>query len=118
MQGNENFQVEGPIDAQRAQAAAEWMIHNAVRIGRTKGGRDMCENMLRVVKALEMKASDEKSAAAQERDAYASDNYKTALEDLFDATVAHQTLLSTSHAAQAVIEIWRSLNSTLKASRV
>ncbi len=114
----ENFQTDGPITADRAQAATEWMVHHAVDIGKARGERDKADNMMRVVKALAMKASDEKSAAAQEREAYASDQYLAALDTCYHATVRHETLLSTRMAAQAVIEVWRSLNSTLKRSGV
>lgn len=112
------FAIEGPITAERAQAATEWMVHNATAIGTARAHRERCENRLRVVKALAMKASGEKSAAAQEREAYASPQYQEALDELFTATVRHETLLSTRTAAQSVIEVWRSLNSTLKGARV
>jgi tartrate dehydratase beta subunit/fumarate hydratase class I family protein len=112
------FQISGPITAQRAQAATEWMVENAARIGVAKGNRDKCENMLRVTKSLAMKASDEKSAAAQEREAYASTQYQDALDELYQATITHETLLSTRIAAQAVIEVWRSPNSTLKGTGI
>ena len=112
-----SFQIKGPITAERATAATEWIIENAPLIGEARAHRDKCENMLRVVKALEMKASDEKSAAAQEREAYASPRYEQAIDNLFAATKEHETLLSTKQAAQCVVEMFRSLNSALKASR-
>lgn len=113
-----DFTSRGPITQARAELATEWMVHNAIRIGEAKANRERCENMLRVVKSLSMKASDERSAAAQEREAYASERYQDAINDLFEATKAHETLLSTRMAAQAVIEVWRSLNSNLKGARV
>lgn len=113
-----DFTANGPITQQRCEAATEWMVHNAVNIGEAKANRERCENMLRVVKSLAMKASDEKSAAAQEREAYASEQYMAALNNLFDATKAHETLLSTRMAAQAVIEVWRSINTSLRGARV
>lgn len=111
------FTIDGPITDQRAQSATEWMVHNAKPLALSRAERDRCENRLRVIKAIAMKASDEKSAAAQEREAYASTEYQNAIDALYMATIEHETLLSTRIAAQAVIEVWRSLNSTLKASR-
>lgn len=112
------FHTDGPITQTRAESATEWMVHNAERLGRAKAERERCENMLRVVKSLRMKLSDERSAAAQEREAYASAEYVEALDKLFEATLAHETLMATRNAAQSVIEVWRSLNSNLKGARV
>lgn len=113
-----DFTIDGPITQSRAEKATEWMVHNAQKLGEAKAHRDYCENMLRVTKSLVMKNSNEKSAAAQEREAYASDQYLEAIRKVYDATVAHETLLAKRMAAQAVIEVWRSLNSNLKGARV
>ena len=115
---SENFSQSGPITQTRAEAATEWLVHNSANIGEAKAARERCENMLRVVKSMEMKGSTEKSAAAQEREAYASERYIAAIDALYEATLHHETLLSTRNAAQAVIEVWRSLNSNLKGARV
>lgn len=115
---NEDFTTRGPITRQRAEAATEWMVHNAVHIAEAKASRDRCENMLRVVKSLAMAASGESSAAAQERVAYASPEYKQAINDLFDATRQHEYLFAKRLAAQGVIELWRSINSSLRGARV
>ena len=113
-----DFQAAGQITQARAEKATEWIVHNAMDIGEAKAMRDRSENMLRVVKSLVMKASDERSAAAQEREAYASDQYRQALDDLFEATKRHEALVSTRKAAESVIDVWRSLNSNLKGARV
>lgn len=113
-----NFQSPGQITQQRCEAATEWLVHNAVHIATAKAERDRCENMLRVVKSLAMKASGQNSAAAQEREAYASQEYQDAITAVFEATERHETLLMTKQAAQAVIEVWRSLNSNLRGARV
>lgn len=112
------FQISGPITQQRAEKATEWMVDNAVRIAEAKAHRDRCENRLRVVKALGMKASGEKSAAAQEREAYASDHYQQAVDELFDRTKDHEELIAKRDAARAVIEVWRSINSNLRGAGV
>lgn len=113
-----DFDTGGQITQSRAEKATEWMVHNATNLAEAKAHRDYCENMLRVTKALVMKSSDQKSAAAQEREAYASDQYHDALREVFDATLAHETLLARRNSAQAVIEVWRSLNSSLRGARV
>lgn len=109
-----NFTVSGPITQERAEKAAEWLIHNAEAIAVAKAHKERCENRLRVVKALAMKASDEKSAAAQEREAYASTQYQDAVDELFQATLEYEKLIATRIAAQEVATIWRSINANLR----
>jgi hypothetical protein len=108
------FDLNGPVTQKRAEDATEWLVHNAKGIAVAKANRDRCENRLRVIKSLAMKASGEKSAAAQEREAYASDEYQGAIDDLFQATVEHEELIATRLAAQEVINVWRSINSNLR----
>lgn len=112
-----DFETSGQITAPRAEKAAEWIVHNSMHIGDAKASRDRCDNMLRVVKSLAMKASGETSAAAQEREAYASEQYRKALDDAFEATKLHETLLAKRNAATTLIDVWRSLNSNLKGAR-
>ena len=72
--------------------------------------------MLRHVKALAMKASEEKSAAAQEREAYASKEYKAALAAEFEAHKEAETLKAKAEAAKATIETWRSANANQRSA--
>ena len=118
MRPDESFQLTGPITRERAEKAVEWLVHNAGSVAKAKGQRDRAEHMLKVTKAIEMQKSGEKSAAAQEREALASVNYSHAINDHTDAVIAHETLLGTSKAAATLIDVWRSLNSTLKGAQV
>lgn len=108
------FVVNGPITQQRAEKATEWMIDNAEAIAVAKANKERCENRLRVVKSLAMKSSGEKSAAAQEREAYASQQYQDALDELFQATVDYETLAVRRDAAKEVASVWRSINANLR----
>lgn len=112
------FQASGPITQQRAEAATEWLVHNAVAIGDAKASREREEHMLKVVKALAMKASGEASAAAQEREALASQQYLEQVNAVFEASKKYESLLAASKAAQSVIDVWRSVNSTLRGAKV
>jgi hypothetical protein len=96
------------IDQERAEKAVEYLINTAAKLGSAKAGAIRAEAMLRHIKALEMRASDEKSASAQEREAYASDKYLAAIDELFAATRDAETLKAEREAAQATIEFWRS----------
>jgi hypothetical protein len=104
------------VDQERAAGAVEFLITSAAEYGAAKAEAIRAETMLRVVKALAMKSCDEKSAAAQEREAYASEPYLQAVDDLFDATRAAETLRAQRDAAQATIEFWRSRNANERAA--
>jgi len=100
----------------RAAKATEYLIDTAAEIAAAKADLVRAEAMLRVVKSLVMKASDERSAAAQERDAYASEEYRRAVDDLAEATKAYEKLRASREAAQAQIEFWRSYNANQRAA--
>jgi hypothetical protein len=102
------------VSAEEARKAVQFLVDSAAEYAAARADRERCENMLRVVKALTMKASDEKSAAAQEREAYASDEYRNALDELFEATKEAERLRALREAAQARIEFWRSFNAGLR----
>lgn len=112
------FTTRGPITQQRAEEATEWLIHNAKSGAVFKAVKERCEHRLRVVKSLAMKASGEKSAAAQEREAYASAEYQDAIEELYEATVQFETYQATRFAAQEVAQVWRSINANLRGAGV
>ena len=102
--------------AAKAQKATQYLIDSAAEIAAAKGDLVKCENMLRVVKALAMKASDEKSAASQERDAYASPQYQEAVTALFEAARDYEKLRALREAAKMQIEMFRSLNANQRAA--
>ncbi len=102
------------MQAEEARKAVEFLIDSAAHYAAARSDQMRCENMLRVVKSLAMKASHEKSAAAQEREAYASGEYMTAINQLFEATKESEKLKALREAAKYKIEYWRSFNSNLK----
>ena len=90
----------GPITQRRAEDAADWMVHNAHNIAKAKALRDYCDDRLRVVKALAMSYSNEKSVSAREQEAYASALYQKAVNEKRDATLRYEELMNTRIAAQ------------------
>jgi hypothetical protein len=115
---NVTFKFNGPITQMRAEKATEWIIDNVNALAIAKAHRERCENRLRVVKSLAMKASGQKSVAAQEREAYASTEYQDSIDELFQATVEFEKLNATNYAAREVIKVWQSINTNLRAARV
>ena len=78
----------------------------------SKATRVFLEESLRSTKALQMKASDEQTAAAQEREAYASEAYRTQLEGLKVAVEQEEGFRWQLITAQAAIEVYRTMEAS------
>lgn len=100
------------ITPEEARKAVDYLINSAAEYAAARADQQRADNMLRVVKSFAMKASSETSVAAQEREAYASEAYATALAELFEATKEAEKLRALREAAMAKIEFWRSWNAT------
>lgn len=97
-------------DRARAARATEYLIESAAEIAAARADLTKAENMLRVVKSMAMRTSNQKSVAAQEVEAYASPQYLQAINDLTAATQSYEELRAKREAAKMRIEYWRSLN--------
>lgn len=99
-------------ETQHAQRATQYLVDSAQDIAAARGELVKAENMLRVVKSLAMRQCDATSAAAQEREAYASAQYLSAVNEYAAATERFEKLRSLREAAKMQIEYWRSLNAS------
>lgn len=105
------------MDAQdKAYRATQYLIDSAAEIAAAKADLTRAENMLRVTKALAMKHSGANSAAAQEREAYASEQYQAAVEELAGVAGDYEKLRALREAAKMQIEFWRSLNANQRSA--
>lgn len=104
------------IDPSRAQKAVQYLIDSAAEYGAAKAEAVRCDDMLRVIKALVMAQSNQTSAAAQEREAYASERYQEAVNAKFEAVKASETLRAKREAAIQTIEAWRSMNANQRSA--
>lgn len=95
---------------EKAQKATQYLIDSAAEIAAAKADLVRAENMLRVTKSLAMKSSGQNSAAAQEREAYASEQYQHAVSELAQVAGDYEKLRALREAAKMQIEYWRSLN--------
>ena len=102
--------MSGDTSQQKAAKATQYLIDSAAEIAAAKSDLIRCENMLRVVKSLAMRRSNEKSAAAQEREAYASSQYQDAVSELAEVAGTYEKHRALREAAKMQIEYWRSLN--------
>ena len=99
------------------EKALSWLRDNANEIGEAKRRMVLANNMLRHIKALEMKKHDG-SAAAQEREAYASDAYKRALYEDAVAAGEYEKMKALREAAALKIETWRSEQANYRSMKI
>jgi hypothetical protein len=88
------------------ERALSYLRDSAQAIGAAKERMVLTSKMREHVLALEMKKHDG-SAAAQEREAKASDKYKEAIIDEAKAAGAYEYMRALREAAAAKIEAWR-----------
>lgn len=100
----------------RAAKAVEYLVETAAELAAAKAELTKREHMLKVVKAMSMRQSGEKSAAAQEAQALASPAYLSAINELAAAEQAYQELRAMREAAIARIDYWRSMNANQRAA--
>ena len=79
---------------------------------KAKAERIYLEESLRSTKAIQMQSSGEQTAAAQEREAYASDAYRIQLEGLRVAVEQEEAYRYQLVTAQAAIEVYRTMEAS------
>jgi hypothetical protein len=95
--------------------ALDFMRDKAHEFGQKKGYMIFMQEKRKTVKAMLMASSSEKTESAKETYAYSHDDYKTHLAELRDAVADYETLRIQMSAAEAKIEVWRSLESSARA---
>lgn len=100
------------------EKALDWLRDNAEDIGRAKAEAVKAEHMLKHTKALAMKLHGALSVSAQEREAYASDQYLMALERSAEAAGEYERLKSLREAASLKIGAWQSMSANYRAMKV
>lgn len=94
--------------------AVDYIIANAKKFAQAKADRIYMEEYRKSLKAILMKRSLEDTIGAQEREAYAHDEYKQLLDALREAIEVEEKLRWDLIAAQARVEIWRSEQANLR----
>ena len=95
--------------------AIDYILSNSKRFAKAKAERIYLEEYRKSLKALLMKRSTEHVIGAQEREAYAHDEYRQLLEGIREAVEIEEKLRWDLIAAQAAIEVWRSQEATNRA---
>jgi|SRR3990167_6890325 hypothetical protein len=97
---------------------AVWFLRDGEKIARARAEMVRTEAMLRHIKALVMAHSNEKSIAAREAYAYASDRYRDAIDEYAKAVEQYEILRSKREAAMALIQAWQSMSANARAIRL
>lgn len=102
-------------DVGNPEKAIEYIFHYGKKFGEAKGKRIYMEEYRKSLKAMIMKRSLETTVNAQEREAYSHPEYIDHLRALQGAVEIEEELRWRLIAAQARIEVWRSLEATNRA---
>lgn len=100
---------KGPIDP---QSAVDFLIKMAPIHAKAKAERVYLQEFRKSKKAILMQQSAEKSAAMQERDAYADPKYQGLLAAIRVAVEAEEKAWWMMTAAQIRVDVWRSQNAS------
>ncbi len=95
--------------------ALDFIRDNAKKLGALKGRMVYMTEKRKTIKAMLMSHSSEKTESAKETYAYSHVEYKTHLQELADAVSEYETMRILMVAAEAKIEVWRSLESSARA---
>lgn len=87
--------------------AIDYMLSNSKKYAKAKAERIYLEEYRKSLKALLMKSSTENAIGAQEREAYAHEDYRQLLEGIRDAVEIEEKLRWDLVAAQAAVEVWK-----------
>ena len=104
-------------DAQ-VEKALDWLRDNAEQIGEAKRKAVKCDHMLKHIKAVSMGLHRELPVSAQEREAYASEAYLSAIGVAAEASAEYDTLKAMREAAALKIEVWRSQSANYRAMKL
>lgn len=94
--------------------AVDYVLANAKKFAKAKAERVYLEEYRKSLKALLMKRSLEETIGAQEREAYAHQEYRQLLEGLKEAVETEELLRWYLIGFQARVEIWRTEQANLR----
>ena len=102
-------------DVKDPERAIEYIFKHGKRYAKAKADRIYMEEYRKSLKAMIMKRSLETAVNAQEREAYSDPEYVQLLVALKEAVEIEEEIRWGLVAAQARIEVWRSLEATNRA---
>lgn len=105
------------IPEKLAQESVDFLFASAIEAAQARANRSILEQGLKRVKAMEMQKVSG-AVSAQERDAYASDAYRVALEGLKEAIFEDEKIRALRDAHAARLDAWRTEQATMRSVRL
>lgn len=105
------------ITERDVQTSVDYLFESAVESAKARADRAVLEQGLKRIKALEMQKVGG-AVSAQERDAYASEAYQTALDGLREAIFKDEKMRALRDAHAARIEAWRTQQATMRSVKL
>lgn len=106
------------ITQDQVEAAVIYLAESAKEYAQACGRRYYMEEKRKSVKATFFNASQRKTAAERENEAYAHPDYLALLESIREAVEDEVLLRALRAGAEARIEVWRSQESSRRAANV
>lgn len=106
------------IDENEVQRSVDYLLQTAGDSAQARANRVVLEHGLKRVKALAMMRHGNLPVSAQEREAYASDDYRVALDGLQRAIFEDEQHRALRDAHSAKIEAWRTAEATRRSVRL
>jgi len=108
------------ITEKEVEEAVHKLINGAEDIAKAKADLIYAEEYKKSIKAMIMKDGrlGNMPISAQEREALASEEYKTQLEKIRDCTLNHEKLRAERVGLEAMIEFWRSRSANERAVKL
>lgn len=106
------------VTDEQAQDAWQYLRTNAKTAAKARAQRTYMEEYRKTVKSNIMQRHLDKALAAQEREAYASEDYKQHLLAMRDAIEADEYNRWGMVAAQATLDAWRTENANKRAEKI
>lgn len=107
-----------PITEAEIENSVTFLQATAEQAARARANRVVLEHGLKRIKALGMMAHKGMPLAAQEREAYASPEYETALDGLRQAVFEDERNRALRDAHAAKIDAWRTQQATQRSVRL
>lgn len=99
-------------------ASLDYLMSSADESARRRATRTQLEHGLKRVKALAMKDHSTLPVTAQEREAYASEAYRIALDGLAEAIYEDERYRALRDAHSSRIDAWRTLEASRRSVRL
>lgn len=106
------------ISEEEVEASVTYLQATADASARARANRVVLEHGLKRIKALGMMKCNNLPVSAQEREAYASPEYETALDGLRQAIFEDERHRALRDAHSAKIEAWRTAEATRRSVRL